>query len=258
MAEGSCLQLCQRMATTTVKNHEALTMFFSCNSQVSLRWTSEPRISQGFSGSFLTVPRVPLWIRAHIWNIVSYVSRGLGRPSWSSLRCRGICITFDTRFLDQLWDGLLKVINTGAHVINAIDYRVRHGLESALHLFQQVLHEQGQVLVLIIPLHGKLRGTQGSTNTNTPVWATNYNTSMNQTLLAPRDLQMRKISNLNYFQISSPLFLCQTRPKLRPPPPLPQVTCTGTRGDSNRTSPKKVALAPNRRANPASEASKSA
>ena len=38
------------------------------------------------------------------------------------------------RLLDELRDGLLQVVDARAHIVDAVDDGVRHGLEAALHL----------------------------------------------------------------------------------------------------------------------------
>ena len=45
---------------------------------------------------------------------------------------------------------LLQIVDAAAHVVDAIDDPVRHGLEASLHLLQQVLDEQREILVLLV------------------------------------------------------------------------------------------------------------
>ncbi len=51
-----------------------------------------------------------------------------------------------TGLLHELRDALLEVVNARSHLVDAANDRVAHGLEAALHLLQQLLHEKGQVL----------------------------------------------------------------------------------------------------------------
>jgi hypothetical protein len=58
----------------------------------------------------------------------------------------GSLIAVTLCLLDEVSNGLLQIVNTIAHLINAAYNVVAHGLESALHLGEHLLHKLRELI----------------------------------------------------------------------------------------------------------------
>jgi len=75
--------------------------------------------------------------------------------SWSLLlvldHLIGSLVVLALSLLDEVGDGLLQVVNAPAHLIDAPDDVVAHGLEAGLHLGEHILDQLGQLVGRVVP-----------------------------------------------------------------------------------------------------------
>eukprot|EP00322_Chrysochromulina_rotalis_P008032 CAMPEP_0115849214 /NCGR_PEP_ID=MMETSP0287-20121206/11334_1 /TAXON_ID=412157 /ORGANISM="Chrysochromulina rotalis, Strain UIO044" /LENGTH=82 /DNA_ID=CAMNT_0003303175 /DNA_START=512 /DNA_END=760 /DNA_ORIENTATION=- len=78
-----------------------------------------------------------------LWLAQIHATSSICRRRWSRARAISRQLLVDASLCHQLSYRGFKLIDAVAHLVDAPDYGVRHGCETALHLLQQVLHEDG-------------------------------------------------------------------------------------------------------------------